>query len=175
MKTNQKVLFCKDNFSVVEYSPTLFKHYLNDGFESESELSYRNTITHKLQTIKYLIRGGYKILYFFINSKPVCYVAFAKGGDDIFQESNNKDLYIVVYYTFQKYRGMGYASYLSKFLIDNYQYTNIYKCIDCHNLPSIRVSEKNGFKFIGYGRKTKGIHRVVFDKNKDLNLYRYEK
>ena len=68
------------------------------------------------------------------------------------QNINGKDVFEIGYHINKKYWNQGYASEASQYMKDyffaNTEYDEVYSYMNKENIPSRRIAEKNGMKFV---------------------------
>lgn len=114
---------------------------------------------------------GYKIIYLTDDNEPVAYCFLKKDYLKRYPFMNTNDWLINPYFTFEKYRGKGFATFLIDYAL-SLANSNVYALVKTDNFASIQVLEKCGLKIIGYSGKKIWSHSVSRIGG-EIAIYRY--
>lgn len=156
------------------FTPSLFSLYYNESSDNhKEEPAHRNSISHKLHMLWYVLNGGYKILYAEKNNEILSYIIFTKANNKIIKNCDKDDYYTIFLWTYPQFRGQGLATLMSKTMLDdlNIKYNTFYKTINKDNYASIKVAEKCGFTIKCVSVKTGLLHTINFTDNGTQFLY----
>ncbi len=159
----------KDDFEILEYTPTIF-HLFYDRIEY---ISFQRKIRFLFEYFR-----GYKVYYLLANHTIVGYCVVSKGGGRYAFASCN-DIVVGPYYIIPKFRGKHYSEILLSELLncDKYSKLTAYVWIRKNNIPSLKCSEKVGFcvngeaNIVGLLRKIK----IVYDGSGEYYVFKYGK
>ena len=156
------------------YTPSIFKLYYREE-KGRVEPQHRYKITHIIHMIKYIIDGGYNILYVAKNDTIVSYAIFTRCSKGLIKNSSKNDFYTIFLYTYPEYRSRGIASKMASVMLKkiNLSFNYFYKTIDKDNFSSIKVAEKSGFEKICEANKIGLFHQIVPVANGNQFLYRF--
>lgn len=171
-----KLVYSNNGISYYLYTPSFFRLYWkldtnNNGPE------FRNTISHKIHQVIYLLLGGYNILYAVENNKVLGYLIYTRSNDLIVENTTKQDLYSIYIWTYPESRNKGVAQSLLKVLLNdlNLDYNFSYKAIKNDNIQSITAAKRVGYEEV-YDIKKDGIlktNRKV--SNGEWKLYRIKR
>ena len=159
----------REQYVLYEYQPTLFHPLLLD-FEP---MRFVRRVRFLLE---YLQKGKYLVYYLAEHDDFVAHCVVVPGGRKS-QCTTEDDIVLGPYYVEKTKRGKGYSEILIKRVLARYPfpYTCAFDYIAKSNIPSIRASEKCGFK--RYAElDVVGVMRtpLLVDSGRYI-VYRYEK
>lgn len=156
------------------FTPSLFSLYYNESSDNrKEEPAHRNSISHKLHMLWYVLNGGYKILYAEKNNEILSYIIFTKANNKIIKNCDKDDYYTIFLWTYPQFRGHGLATLMAQTMLNdlNIEYNNFYKTISKDNYASMKVAEKCGFTIKCDSVKTGLLHTINSTDNGTQFLY----
>lgn len=161
--------------TVYEHKNIVLKEYIPSLFKPMSIVFNKLTISRRIRLfIAYCGKLSYRVYYLFINDEPVGY-CIVEPGKRRLKCTEIHDIVIGPYYIEKNYRGNNYGELLIKLVLKytNYQYKKAYDYIKKSNVPSIKTTEKCGFKRYGYGRSI--LKQIVKSPDGEYVIYMKEK
>ena len=153
-----------DGWNIWEYTPTLFHTFAHE--------CGRRTFQNKIRFLLELLRGGVKIYYLSIDKTIVAYSVIAKGGGR-YSFATPEDVVIGPYYVFAEHRGKRYSELLIEQLLGSAAVKNkhAFEWIKKTNIPSLKCSEKTGFKIIASADLSRYLRRIRVRDDMDGEYY----
>lgn len=153
IRTKMRCLSECQDWSIWEYTPTLFRVFLHD--------SSKPTIKNRIKFFTEISRGGCKVYYLFVNDTPVAYAFVSRGGGRC-GFANLGDIVIGPYYVFAEFRGKKYSEILVEQLLNHpdLPFINAYEWIAKDNIPSLKCADRVGFSIIGTADLSKYLRRI---------------
>lgn len=153
-----------------EYSPSVHNLF-GMNFEKHSFLTKIRFL------IELVIWGGYKVYYLKQDGVYVasCIVSYGKNKRYFFAKT--EDIIVGPYYVLPTYRGKGISEQILR-LVLNYtsiSYMSAWDYISNDNIPSIRASERVGFKKVMNIRISEISHRMKQNESGEYAVYRFLK
>lgn len=105
----KKLVFQDEEMSFYLFEPDFFICMM----KKREDVSLFTDIHWSISYINmHICSGRYKILYCEKNNETVSYVIYTRCRRHVFNSGNKNDYYVIFYYTYQEYRGYGYAKIL---------------------------------------------------------------
>jgi RimJ/RimL family protein N-acetyltransferase len=162
-----KLVYSDQALELYEYTPTLFRL-----FPFYMKKVYFSTKIKLFSQIA--LWGGYRIYYLKERNDYIgyCLILTAKSPHYFF--AGKHDVIVGPYYIDKKYRGKGYSNILLNYVLNESGITfeNAYDYIELNNIPSIKASEKNGFKLIMRININDKSHKMVADSDGAYGVYK---
>lgn len=163
----QELVYEIDGLKVLKYEPTAFKPFYIDMEP-----------TTIMRRIRFLIdyKYGYTVYYLQKDKRLIGYCTITSGKNPRFWFANEKDIIIGPYFVEEEYRGNGYSTILVDTVIYHCekQWEKAYVYILNSNIPSIKVTEKVGGKFLFHVHNT-FYRKLVKQENGEYGVYEVRK
>lgn len=168
MGKNLKYITAIEEYEFYEFTPTIFRLFLTN-FE---KLKLKRRIRYSIEFIR-----GYKIYYMFYKEDIVGYCMVARGGGYRLKFTDYNDIIIGPYFITKEFRGKGNSIVLLNTILADLglKYKYAYDYIQKNNIPSIKASERVGFKFFSNAEISKFLRSIRLSDSQqgEFVVYRY--
>ena len=170
---NCKLVSSNYGHSYYLYTPSFFHLYWKYDTNTIGP-EFRNTLSHKIHQMIYLIFGGYYILYAVDDDKVLGYLIFTRSNNLRVENTTNKDLYTIYVWTYPEYRNKGIAQSLFKVMLNelNFKYDYSYHTIKNDNIQSIAVAKRLGYEELYEVIKAGILNTIKKEPHGEWKLYR---
>lgn len=170
-----KYIISEDGYDFYLFTPSVSCLYYPEQIKRE-EPPHRYASAHKAKMLRYILMGGYNILYAAKNDVIASYIIFTKSNKNIIRGTDKRDYYTIYLWTYPEYRGQGLGTVMANTMLEKIglDYRYFYKTIVKTNLPSIRVAEKSGFKNISEARR-EGVFKIICPVESDGSQYLFRR
>jgi RimJ/RimL family protein N-acetyltransferase len=157
-------------YSFYEFRPTLLKLF----YVNLEKLYLRRRLRFYLAYFT-----GYNVYYMKYEDEYVGYCVIANGKASRYHFADKDDIIIGPYYICDKYRGKKLSIFMIDTLLNQIrlQYKNAYDYIAKNNIPSIKASERVGFRYMSDATLSRFFRQIrLCDEGcGDYLIYRFTK
>jgi RimJ/RimL family protein N-acetyltransferase len=150
---NKELIETIDGIDFLKFTPTVMRHY-DKCYKEGEEPDYWRTKTHWFRMLLLLLRKKYEVIYLKRGEQILGHFVITKGGN--FADSKSDDIIIGPIWINPVLRKQGIGTKGLNVILHrlDINYRSAYGNISPANLASIRIFEKNGFKYIGKAVRT---------------------